>query len=128
MIGKFNFQYIIDLFKAMNASWASRIFSLCLIVALVYGYVNRGGTKKGSEGLTTCQEINKILVSALKDVRTEMSTDEKPVTMSAAGSLLSFASFVDTIPAKNVKVINRIDSALRYIDSLSRIKKQSTKN
>lgn len=123
-----------DMFKAMNGSWSSRIFTLVLIALLTFSAINifnaRGRAR--CEDCTPYKEQNKQLIGALIDIKKDLQTT---VTTSFNGlhpELIMFANF-DSIPKRQNqqqqsqqirKVMNKIDSILwkLHIDSLKKTK------
>jgi hypothetical protein len=115
---------IADIFKSMNTTWSSRVFSLLVLAVVVFGYVRGNGSKK--QDCTYYIEQNKQLVSALIEIKKDLQ-DGMTTSYNWDGGGLSFASY-DSVPKRMNKQQIQMRITIRKIDSiLYRIKQDSVK-
>lgn len=111
-----NKNWIVRLFKAMNDSWASRIFTIVVILLLGSGYLLYSFnpiTKTRTQTNTFCEEQVKILTNALIDIKKDVNKalPQNPSTFHLMGGIESLAisfPYIDTLRKKKRVVEKKV--------------------
>lgn len=98
-----------NMFRAMNANWMSRVFTLSILVIGLYGWLRVTKAKHIKD--VVCEQERRELLQALIDIRKDLQS---------ADAIQTNYFYTDSLPKKRnnnqqqqvQKTINRIDSIL----------------
>lgn len=98
-----------NMFRAMNANWVSRLFTITVLVISLYGWLRVTKAKHIKD--VVCEQERRELLQALIDIRKDLQS---------ADAIQTNYFYTDSLPKKRnnnqqqqvQKTINRIDSIL----------------
>lgn len=99
----------LNIFRAMNANWVSRLFTITVLVISLYGWLRVTKAKHIKD--VVCEQERRELLQALIDIRKDLQS---------ADAIQTNYFYTDSLPKKMnnnqqqqvQKTINRIDSIL----------------
>lgn len=99
----------LNIFRAMNANWVSRLFTITVLVISLYGWLRVTKAKHIKD--VVCEQERRELLQALIDIRKDLQS---------ADAIQTNYFYTDSLPKKRnnnqqqqvQKTINRIDSIL----------------